>query len=72
MLSERFRMTSPQPCWCSKQMKRRPCGVVREMNSFFLSEHFFGLIYLAAGDVSKILQVKKECLYFHPLQPSFC
>lgn len=39
-------------------------GVVREMNSFFSREHFFGLICVAAGDVSKILQVKKSVYTF--------
>ena len=34
------------------------------MNSFFLRKHFFGLICVAAGDVSKILEVKKSVYTF--------
>ena len=39
---ERFHMTSRQPYWCSKTMKRRPCWcskpILWELNSFLVSK----------------------------------
>ena len=41
---ERFHMTSRQPYWCSKSMKRRPCWftqkILCEFNSFHVNDFF--------------------------------